>query len=102
MNCIVIYVTYPNIKEAKRVVEALLREKLIACANYVPVASVYTWKGKVENTKEIVSILKTRKSNWTKVKKMVEALHTYDIPCIIKFNVEFNQAYADWIESETK
>src|SRR3990167_7198766 len=89
---IIIYITYPNLKEAKRVTGILLERRLIACANYFPVASVYRWEGKVENAKEVVSILKTKKTNWTKVKKAVETVHPYEIPCIMKLEVESNKA----------
>ena len=99
---IIIYITYPNLKEAKRVTGILLERRLIACANYFPVASVYRWEGKVENAKEVVSILKTKKANWEKVKKAVEARHPYETPCIMKLEVESNEAFADWIEKETK
>ncbi|MDP3957282.1 MAG: divalent-cation tolerance protein CutA [bacterium] len=112
MKSIIIYITYPNLKEAKRVTEALLKERLIACANYFPVESVYRWlatslasdgsKGKIENAKEVVSILKTKKSNWMKIKKVVEALHPYETPCIMKLEVESNKAFANWIEKETQ
>jgi len=102
MKSIIIYITYPNLKEAKRVTGILLKQRLLACANYFPVASVYRWEGKVENAKEVVSILKTKKTNWTKVKKAVEAMHPYEIPCIMKIETEFNRAYADWIEKETQ
>jgi periplasmic divalent cation tolerance protein len=102
MTFISIYVTFPNKKEARQVVESLVRQKLIACANYISVESVYILKGKIENTKEIVSIMKTRKANWIKVKKAIEAVHSYDVPCIIKFNAEFNLSYAQWIADETK
>src|SRR3989338_3831557 len=109
---IIIYITYPNLKEAKRVTGILLKQRLIACANYFFVESSYRWlatsrasdggKGKVENAKEVVSILKTKKANWEKVKKAVEARHPYETPCIMKLEVESNEAFADWIEKETK
>lgn len=102
MKFIIIYITYPNLKEAKRVSNVLLKEKLIACANYFPIGSSYWWKGKIENAKEVVSIVKTTKTNWVKVKKAVLAVHPYETPCIMKFEVESNKAYADWIKKETK
>lgn len=102
MNFIIIYITHKNKKEAKKVAEALLRERLIACVNYFPIESSYWWKGKIATAKEIVTLVKTKKENWTKVKKAVEAIHPYETPCIMKLEVEANEAYADWIQSETK
>lgn len=102
MKFIVIYITHAGMKEAKRVAEALLRDKLIACANYLSIESAYWWKGEITNAKEIVSIVKTRKSNWAKVKKAVETMHPYKTPCIMKFEVEANKSYTDWIKDETR
>lgn len=34
MKFVIIYIHHPNLKEAKKVAEALLRDKLIACVNY--------------------------------------------------------------------
>lgn len=102
MKFIIIYITHSNLKEAKKVAEVLLQDKLIACVNYFPIESAYWWQGEITNAKEIVSIVKTRKENWIKVKKAVEALHPYETPCIMKFEVESNKAYADWIKKETK
>jgi periplasmic divalent cation tolerance protein len=112
MKFIIIYITHKNMKEAKKVAEALLKERLIACVNYFPIESSYWWpatslasdrgKGKIEHAKEIVSLVKTKKANWTKVKKAVEAMHPYETPCIMKLDVSANDTYAQWIHNETK
>ena len=102
MSFIVIYVTHKNALEAKRVGEHLLRKKLVACVNYFPINSSYLWKGGRENTREIVTLLKTSKSNWLKVKSEIEKIHPYEVPCIMKYSVEANKAYEDWIKKETR
>ena len=111
MKFIIIYITHKNLKEAKKVTEVLLRDRLIACVNYFPIESAYWWlaasfandggKRKIVHSKEVVSIVKTRKEHWTKVKNAVEAMHPYETPCIMKLEVESNKAYADWIKKET-
>lgn len=102
MKFIIIYITHKNKAEAKKVAEALLRDRLIACVNYLPIESTYEWKGKMVTTKEIVTLVKTKKENWAKVKKVVEAIHPYETPCIMKLDVESNTSYAQWIKDETK
>ena len=94
MNFIIIYITHKNKAEAKIVAEALLRDRLIACVNYFPIESSYWWKGEIVTAKEIVTLVKTKKENWTKVKKAVEAIHPYETPCIMKLDVESNTSYA--------
>lgn len=102
MKFIIIYITHKNKTEAKKVAEALLRDRLIACVNYFPIESSYWWKGGIATAKEIVTLVKTKKENWAKVKKAVEAIHPYETPCIMKLDVEANASYAQWIHDETK
>lgn len=102
MNFIIIYITHKNKKEAKKVAEALLCDRLIACVNYFPIESSYWWKGKIATAKEVVTLVKTKKENWIKVKKAVEAIHPYETPCIMKLDVESNASYAEWIKDEIK
>ncbi len=101
MNFIIIYITHKNKAEAKKVAEVLLRDRLIACVNYFPIESSYWWKGKIVTGKEIVTLVKTKKENWARVKKAVEAIHPYETPCIMKLDVTSNLSYAKWIKSET-
>jgi periplasmic divalent cation tolerance protein len=94
---ILIYTTNPNLKEAKKIGKYLLEKKLIKCANYFPIESAYDWKGKIENSKEIVAIFKTAEKNWEKVKKEIKKIHPYEIPCILKIKVEANREYENWV-----
>lgn len=102
MKFLLIYITHKNIKEAKKVVSILLDKRLIACVNYFPIKSAYWWNGKIENSKEVVSIVKTRKENWKAVQEEAKKIHPYETPCIIKIEVEANKEYAEWIKKETK
>ncbi len=91
MKFILIYTTYKNMEEAQKVAGLLLNEKLIACANFFPITSTYSWKGKVETAEEIVAILKTMAENWQTVRDAVLADHSYETPCVIKLaEVEAN------------
>lgn len=99
---IMIYITNKDMDEAKKIVNHLLKKKLIACANMFPIESICPWEGKVENSKEVVAIVKTVEKNWEKIKKEVKKIHSYKIPCIIKIKAEANKEYEKWVESETK
>ena len=45
---------------ARQIANQLLSENLIACANILPqMESLYKWEGQLENSKEVVLILKT-------------------------------------------
>ncbi len=62
--------------------------------------SSYLWHGKIEGGKEIVLILKTKESNWKKVKAEIEKIHSYHIPCVIRIETQMNNGFSKWIESE--
>ena len=102
MPFITIYTTNPNLKTAKKISSVLLKKRLIACANFFPITSMYWWGGKIQNDSEVVALLKTKSANWDKVKKEIEKIHPYDIPCIERLSVDSNKSYKDWIKKETK
>jgi periplasmic divalent cation tolerance protein len=102
MNFIFIYITNPTKKEARKIAKILLKNKLIACANIFPVDSLYRWKGKIVDESEFVLIVKTKKDNFEKVKKEVENIHSYKIPCIVKIPVSSNKKYYDWLKKVVK
>ena len=102
MGFIIIYVTNPDLKTAKRIASHLLKKRLIACANFFPIESAYWWKGKIETSREVVAILKTRKANWNKLKAAVEKIHPYETPCIIKIPVRANADFQRWVGVETR
>ncbi len=87
--------------EARKVATHLLKRRLIACVNYFPITSAYWWNGKIENSREIVSLVKTKPEHWTKIKSAVKKIHPYTTPCIMKMNVTANKDYEQWIRKET-
>lgn len=102
MGFIVLYVTCKDKKEAEKISSALLDKKLIACVNFFPIQSSFWWKGKIDNSNEIVALLKTKKENWKVVEEEIKKLHSYETPCIMKFDVEANDDYEKWVNEETK
>ena len=103
MYC-VIFVTCPNKKVANKIVDSLLRKKLIACANIVAgVKSKYWWKGKIERSTEVLIIMKTKQNLFDGVKKEILASHPYDVPEIICVKIDKgSKGYLNWIKGVTK
>jgi periplasmic divalent cation tolerance protein len=98
---IAVYITHESMDEARRVATHLVKERLAACANFFPIESVYWWQGKMESAQEVVSIVKAPAEHWERIKSEVERIHTYDVPCIVRFDVEANKAFETWIDQET-
>ena len=80
-----------------------MNARLIACANYYPMDSVYWWEWQLTSASEIMTIYKTRTELVPQIQEKIKSLHKYVVPCIIQLaEVSANQAYEDWIDSETR
>ena len=97
-----VYTTFPDQASAEQMAQYLLEHKLIACANIFPVQSIYTWQGKVENENEYVALVKSAPHKWPSINDAVERLHAYEVPCIVKYEVEANAAYEEWVKKEVE
>ena len=97
MKVIFVYITNPTIEAAKNMVQSLLEQKLIACANFFPIHSMYWWKGNIEADAEVVVIAKTIESKWAQLKKEIKKQHSYEVPCITKIPVEVNKEFGEWM-----
>jgi periplasmic divalent cation tolerance protein len=100
VSTVFIYITNPTKKVAKRIAKHLLQKRLIACANIFPINSLYWWEGKICDEKEFVLIAKTIEEKFEKIKKEVEKIHPYSIPCIVKIRTTPNEKYLDWLVKE--
>ena len=101
MKFIIIYITHPDELTAKKISSYLVEKKLVACSNLFPITSAYWWKDSVQNDQEWVSIVKTKTELWEQTKTAIESIHPYDVPCIMKMDVEANEAYVKWIKDST-
>jgi len=56
------------------------RKRLAVCVNIVsaPVESIYRWKGKVENAKEFLLVIKTTARRLSALEKEIARLHSYE------------------------
>lgn len=100
MPFIIVYITHSNEDSARKLSDYLIDKKYIACANIFPIKSAYWWNGEIESGEEYVSLLKTIPENWEKLKTEVEAIHPYDVPCIMKIEASANEQYEAWIRAE--
>ncbi len=100
-HCIVVLVTAKDRKEAEKISRGLLGAKLIACANIVEgVQSLFWWQGKIDSSKEVLLVLKTKKILFKKVLNQVKSLHSYQTPEIIALPlVAGSEDYLRWISS---
>ena len=95
----VVLVTAPDLKTARRLAQAALKARLIACANLVPrIESHYRWRGKLERGNEVLLILKTTRRSLGKLERLIVREHPYDTPEFIVLPLSAGtKRYLDWL-----
>lgn len=103
MDSIVVYITASGEEEAVKIARILVEERLAACVNILKDArSIYRWQGKIEDEKESLMIIKTRKELFDPLKKRVKEIHSYTIPEIISLPIiEGSEDYMKWLKEVT-
>jgi len=99
---IVIISTYPNKKSISKIANMVVKKRLAACVNYTKIGSVYTWKGKMENTEEFLALFKTTQKIKELLKKEITKTHPYDVPEILELKMDsVSKPYLDWLVEST-
>ncbi len=98
-----IYAVFPTAGEGHDVCRKLLEERLVACANRMPmVISHFRWEGEIEAKEEHPVIFKTAPAKADAVIKRIAALHRYEVPAVVQLSVgPALLAFADWVAAET-
>ena len=93
------YITCSKKKEAHNIAASLVKRKLVACANIInSIDSIFLWGGKVKKAKEVLVVGKTMNKNVQKIINSVKKLHSYEVPCVIFFDIKNgNTDFLKWI-----
>jgi periplasmic divalent cation tolerance protein len=102
-DAVIVLTNLPDRAIAIRLANALVEQKLAACVNVLAeCASVYRWKGAVENAVEVPVLIKTRAGRYAEVEAMIRSLHPYELPEIIAVPVVRGcEEYLQWVAGET-
>lgn len=84
------------------IVEALLSQRLAACVQVMPIRSYYVWQGVLRDETEELLQIKARTEDYAEIEAAIRAVHRYDVPEILRFDVaEGSKPYLDWITEMT-
>lgn len=94
--------TLPDFKEARKLAGLLVSRKLAACVSIVPgLESHYVWKGKKEQSKEVLLLIKTKASLYKTLEKNLLKHHPYEVPELIALPITRGyKQYLKWLSSE--
>jgi periplasmic divalent cation tolerance protein len=100
-DALVVLITAPDGAEAARIAELLVGEALCACVNIVPgVTSIYRWKGAVEQSTEVLCLIKTTRDRYPALAARVVQLHPYEVPEVLALPVAAGlDAYLSWMSA---
>ena len=99
----VVLMTAPDEATAEKIANALLDERLIACANLLPgVRSLYTWEGERCDEREVLVVMKTA-ADFEALRARVCALHPYAVPELLRLSVTGGHLpYVEWVLASTR
>ena len=103
MPHIIMLSTCPDLAEAKKIAKALVKKRLAACVNIVPVRSIYRWKGSMEESNEQLLIIKTSSRLFKKVGECMKRLHSYGLPEIVSIEIkQGSRLYLKWLKDSVR
>lgn len=96
--------TVDSEEEAQNIAGAVVGERLAACAQVIgPIMSTYHWNGKIENAKEWMILIKSRRDLFNELSGLIQQVHPYDVPEIVAVPVVAGaRSYLDWMSGHLK
>ena len=88
-----------DIKAARKIANKLLTKKYSPCINIVSNnESIYVWNNDIETTNEYILFIKSVKSKFKNIEKLILAMHPYEIPEILAIDINhINMKYLKWM-----
>jgi len=99
MNMLYAVLTTTDSEEiAERITRTLLEKRLAACIQRTKVTSSYWWKGKIEESKEVLLIIKTSSEKYPELEREIKKIHNYTVPEIVALELkEIQEDYENWL-----
>lgn len=101
---IVVFVACANKNQAQKIASGLIEKRLVACVNIIDkVSSLFWWNNKVDSAKEVLLIMKSKRSKIKQIIKNVKSWHSYEVPEIIALPIIAGyKPYLEWIDDSIR
>lgn len=99
---LVLLATAPDGPAAETLARTLVTEGLAACVNRVPgVQSTYRWQGAVQESAEVLLVIKSTSAAYAALERRIRELHPYEVPEIVALPiVRGSQPYLAWLTGQ--
>ncbi|WP_250311607.1 divalent-cation tolerance protein CutA [Rickettsia endosymbiont of Oedothorax gibbosus] len=97
-RCCVILTTTDDQQVVDKLTISLLKANLAACIQVDNIVSYFKWEGKISSVPEFRIVVKAKSDNYNAIEKMIIDIHNYDLPQIIKLDIQDGlSAYLNWV-----
>lgn len=95
--------TIDDEEKARCLARAALEARLAACVQLTPIQSLYIWREKLCEEREILLQMKIRAADYAELAALIRARHDYETPEIIMVDIAAGDAnYLAWLENTTR
>ncbi|MCI0525333.1 MAG: divalent-cation tolerance protein CutA [Acidobacteria bacterium] len=103
-DALVVLTTVEKQEDGARLARLLIERRLAACAQVLaPMISIYRWQGKIEQSGEVLLLIKTTRAVYQELEEAIKQNHPYETPEIIALPVETgSNDYLGWLGSSVK
>jgi periplasmic divalent cation tolerance protein len=98
------FCTCPDAPTAARIANALVEERLAACASALPgMRSTYRWQDHVEHAEEVLLLIKTSADRYPALQARLPRLHPYELPELLAVEASAGLPdYLRWVADATR
>jgi periplasmic divalent cation tolerance protein len=103
-EALVVLTTVEKQEDGARLARLLVERQLAACAQVLaPMISIYRWRGEVEQSGEVLLLIKTTSAVYRELEEAIKQNHPYETPEIIALPVETgSNDYLSWLDNSIK
>ncbi|MDX2042593.1 MAG: divalent-cation tolerance protein CutA [Acidobacteriota bacterium] len=103
-DALVVITTTETEADAERLARLLVEMELAACVQVLPrMTSIYRWQGKIEQSGEVLLLIKTTRAAYPRLEAAIKQNHSYETPEIVAVPVETgSDAYLNWLKTSVK
>lgn len=94
--------TLEDEESASRLARSVVEAKLAACVQLMHIRSTFSWQGRVEDSAEVLVLMKTRADVYERLQHFICDNHPYDVPEILQIPVTNGYGpYLSWVNENT-
>lgn len=104
MDKYIIVTTLCNKKDiADKIIDKLLKEKLVAGTQMSEVTSKYWWNDTIEETKEYKIEFRTKEKLFSRIESTIKSIHDYEVAEISSCEIKNgSKDFFEWIDNNTR